>query len=82
MKKIVAITHKGQEYMYSDSSAHTVPAASALKIMNALNEARLYLKNENQTWHLYDIDDSELEWSHAYYQKFCIRKGYLFEGRR
>lgn len=78
MKKIIAKTIIGKEFMYGKSSAHAVPAASAHRICSALNNARFRL-HEHETWHVYDADDFEIETSAASYQKFFARSGRIYE---
>jgi hypothetical protein len=60
----IAITNKGQEFLYRSSSRLAVSKASAQKIADALTEVNYYL-NEGQKWHVYD-------------DPFYEREGYLY----
>lgn len=76
MKKFVAITTPGTEYLYKGSSAHSVSCASAEKILSVLNRVRYKLK-DGEIWHVY-IEEGSYS-NHAAYQSFTIRKGIVSE---
>lgn len=80
MRKMIAKTMEGQEFVYSRKSAHSVPISSAAKICKALNDAR-YKLNPGECWHVYDCEGYEMDYTAAGYQKFCIRNGRIMEGR-
>lgn len=73
--KVIAKTVKGKEYIYSTKSAHKVSANSAEKILTVLNNVRWNLKNDDEIWHIYDVDEYDTAYDYAIYQKFTIRKG-------
>ena len=57
MKKyFIAKTTKGQEYCFSLTSAMLVSEKSRLYLMNLLNDKKYQLKNDNETWHIYEND--------------------------
>ena len=78
--KMVAITHPGQEFVYSRKSAHKVPTSSAGEICAALNETRHGLK-DGEIWHVYDMGSYEADYTAAGAQYFGRRNGYLYERR-
>lgn len=76
---ILAKTYKGTEYLYSTKSAHAVSKASACDICDTLNANRYNLTNDEQTWHVYEIDEYDGEaFYYAEHQKFTRRKGYIY----
>lgn len=74
MKKLIAKTTIGQEYLYSRSTAHYVPSCSADRICSALNRSRFEL-HDGETWHVYDVEYGDDLYIN---QKFYIRNGRLF----
>ena len=80
MEKMIAKAIKGKEFLYSRNSAHSVSAAGAKAICDALNSARYQLK-ENEIWHVFDCGWYEKEYTAAGYQKFARRQGRIYEGR-
>ena len=54
-QKFIAITHKGQEYIFSKTHMIAVPTKSAEFIKETLNKKNYMLK-ENEVWHIYDND--------------------------
>lgn len=54
MKKLIAKTRIGKEFMHSRSDAYFADK-NADKICEALNRARYQLK-EGECWHVYDYD--------------------------
>ena len=69
---VLAKTIKGKEFIYSVSSARKVSKASKDIICKIANENK-YLLNDNECWHIYDVDS----YDNAYYtnKAFKIRKG-------
>lgn len=59
MRKLIAKTRIGKEYMHSRTHAYFADK-DADKICAALNEARYNLK-EGECWHVYDYDFTQ-EW--------------------
>lgn len=59
MKKLIAKTLIGEEFMHSRSDAYFVDK-NADKICDALNKAKYKLK-EGECWHVYDYDFTQ-EW--------------------
>lgn len=59
MRKLIAKTTIGKEFMHSRSDAYFADK-DADKICQALNEAGYKLK-ENERWHVYDYDFTQ-EW--------------------
>lgn len=80
MRKMIAKTIEGQEFIYSRASAHSVPVSSAAKICKALNDARYNLK-AGECWHVYEAGQYELDYTSAGYNRFFIRNGRIMEGR-
>ena len=80
MKKLVAISKIGAEFVYSRKSAHAVPIASAEKICNALNKLK-YRLNDGECWHVHDAGMYEMEYTAAGSQSFAIRNGCIYEKR-
>lgn len=80
MKKIIAKTLEGREFIYSKNSAHAVPITSAAAICAALNECRYQLK-DGEKWFVYDAGSYELEYTAAAWQRFAWRRGRLVEIR-
>lgn len=72
--KIVAITKKGIEYVYSARTAHFVSERSANKICEVLNEYRFKIKGD-EIWYVYDVDQYDMAYDYAMMQKFSVRKG-------
>ena len=54
-KYFIAITNPGSEYMFKKSDVIAVPAASANKIIEALNRIQYKLK-PGEVWKLYEND--------------------------
>lgn len=71
---ILAKTMPGKEFLYSVQSAHKVSEASAKKILQVVNDFRFTLE-ENETWHIYHIDEYDPAFTIAQRQAFIIRKG-------
>lgn len=73
MKKFVAITNEGSEYMYRTRSAHNVPIAKARAICDLLNRARYELR-PGEVWHVYNDESND---PFAAQQRFTFRSGRL-----
>lgn len=73
MKKFVAITVPGKEFLYRENTAHLVSRENASRILDALNRAGHMLR-PGETWHLYSAEDPE-----AVPYRYYIRSGKLFE---
>ena len=59
MKKLIAKSIIGKEYMHSRSQAYFADKEDADKICAALNKAKYELK-EGECWHVYDFDCSQI----------------------
>lgn len=73
MKKFVAITKTGTEYMYIPRSAHAIPVSKLPIVLNILNRSRFLLKDGEQ-WHAYESGGGEV---YAEHQSFGFRSGRL-----
>ena len=74
--KIIAKTIKGQEFMYSASSAGKVSNASADKICAIVNEHKTMLgAKENEYFKVYEIDRYSKAWDFAQFRAYTIRNG-------
>lgn len=78
MKKIVAITTDGREYMYTRRSAHAVPAPHADLICSALNRSGYKLQT-GEKWKVYSVDLYAFQSCSAPFQRFSIRNNRLME---
>lgn len=78
--KVLAISSKGHEFLYRASTAHKVSERSWKKIMDALNEAKYGLK-ENEVWHMHEVSSYDNAYAFANYQEFSIYKGTIMERR-
>jgi polysaccharide pyruvyl transferase WcaK-like protein len=71
MKKLIAKTQTGTEFLHSKTNAFFATETSAQKIADILNKNNYQLK-ENELWHVYDFD---------YTQDFYVDKRiYLYKG--
>ena len=75
---ILAISCKGQEYLYKKSTAHKVSKASANKICQALNTVK-YKLNDNEVWHIHEVYGYEDAAVYAEGQEFKIYRNNLRE---
>lgn len=75
MKKFVAITNEGSEYLYRSATAHNVPIKKAIAICGALNRCG-YKLGPGEKWHVYNDERDDV---YAANQKFAIRSGRLVE---
>ena len=73
MKKRIAKTIIGTEFLHSKKDCFFAPAASAQKMCDLMNEAKYRLK-DGETWCVYDYD-----WSDEMYVmwRLSLRKGHL-----
>ena len=55
-EKFIAIAPKGKEFMFDATRSIAVPKSSASKIVDVLNELKYMIKNDNETWWIYDND--------------------------
>lgn len=80
--KVLAITTRGSEYLYSYRTAHKVNARKAQAIADILNEKRYMLHDDAHIWHVYEIDQYDNAYVFASDQEFragkrgIIRRGY------
>lgn len=70
--KLIAKAPKGAEFFHSRKDAFFAPDSSADKIRDILIKEKFRLKNETETWHVYDFD-----WMQQYYvtQRLSIYRG-------
>lgn len=71
---VLAKSVKGKEYFYNPRSAHRVSARSAETIRDICNEYKFQL-NDNETWHIHEIDKYDTAYNYAEFQQFTIRNG-------
>lgn len=76
---ILAITTKGKEFVYKANSAHKVSKSSAKKIMDIANKVRYKLSNDDECWHMYEVDQYDRAYDYAEMQRFTIYKGIVKE---
>ncbi len=76
--KVIAISVKGHEFLYSLNSVHRVSDKNAKRICDCLNRNSFRLK-ENEVWHIHDVDKYDSAYDVAQFQKFQIRNGKLLE---
>lgn len=72
MKKLIAKTIEGKEYLHSKKDAYFAPKTSAEKIANILNKNR-YLLKDGEKWHVYDYD-----FTHDFY---VTSRLYIYKGQ-
>ena len=73
MKKFVAITTPGAEYVYRSATAHYVSRENASRILDALNRSG-HLLRPGEKWHLYSDEGQPVPY------RYYIRSGKLYEG--
>lgn len=78
---VLARSPEGKEFLYSSSSAHSVPKASANKIRDTLNRIRYKLK-DGEVWHLHEVGQYDLAYEYGQCQSFRIRTGHIYESIR
>lgn len=74
MKMIIAKTQEGREFFYSTKDSYTVSKNSYRQICDIMNACKWQLQ-AGEKWHVYQVDDYEIENMSAFYQKVSIRKG-------
>lgn len=72
--KIIAKTRIGQEFLYNTSSMHSVSDRGAAYVVRVLNEYKYKLK-EGETWHAYEPQYGDLDYTPAAHQRFSIYRG-------
>jgi len=70
---IIARSIKGQEFLYSASSAHRVSPKHAQKIADALNDAQYGITPE-QIWFVHDVGMYDNAHAYGEMQGFQMRK--------
>lgn len=70
--KLIAMTNKGIEYLHSRQNAFFVSDRSAKKICEIMNNVKFRIKNDSETWHVYDHDFTQ---DNYVYGKFTIYNG-------
>ena len=73
MKKFVAVTTPGAEYLYRSDTAHYVSRENASRILAALNRSGHMLR-PGEKWHLYTDEGQPVPY------RYYIRSGKLYEG--
>lgn len=76
MHIIIAKTFTGKEFMYSRNESYSVSKQNSTRIRKILNDNN-YLLKDGETWHLYNVDEWELESCNAYLQRMTFRKNRL-----
>ena len=70
---VIAITIKGQEFIYNASTAHKVNEKKADIAIKVLNEARYKIdKNAGEVWHKYSVDKYDRAYDYAQFQRFTV----------
>lgn len=54
--KLIAMAVKGKEYLHSRQNDFFVSDRSAKKICEVINDVKFRIKNDSETWHIYDYD--------------------------
>lgn len=75
--KIVAISVKGQEFLYKPRTAHKVSNKSANYICAELNRVQ-YKIDDNHVWHIHEVDEYDDASVYAEEQSFTVRKGGVY----
>ena len=73
MKKFIAISIEGKEYMYRPKTAHAFPVSRSSLVLETLNRSRFMLK-DGEKWHIYNCGGGEV---YAENQSFGFRNGRL-----
>lgn len=71
MKKLIAKTIKGKEFLHSKTNAFFATEASAQKIADILNKNNYQLK-AGELWHVYDFDYMQ--------DSYVDKRLYLYKG--
>ena len=75
MKKFIAITTEGKEFLYRPKTAHAFPVSRSSIVLEILNRSRFMLK-DGEKWHIYDAECGGGE-VYAEHQSFGFRNGRL-----
>lgn len=73
MRKVIAKSIKGKEYLYSRKECYSVSAKKAKLICDTLNRLQWQLK-DGETWFIHEIDDIEYKYCNAVFQQFIAGK--------
>lgn len=76
MKKIIAKTHIGQEYIYSTRHCYAVSNAAAEAICKVINEIKWRL-SDGEMWKVYEAGDYEYTYTNAAFEKLTRYKGHI-----
>lgn len=77
MRKMIAKSKKGAEFMYKRHECYLAPNASAEKICTIMNQLN-YKLHDGEIWHVHDCGPYEMEYTSAGYQKIAMRKGHIY----
>lgn len=77
MKKIIAKTTIGQEYLYSTRACYGVSNTAANDICKVLNDCNWQLSS-GEKWQVYDAGDYEYTYTNAAFQTLKRRKGVVY----
>ena len=73
---VAALSVKGQEFFYKANTARKVSRASGQKIVDIANECQfLFSAYPGHVWYLHEVDQYDVAFDFAQYQKFTIRNG-------
>jgi hypothetical protein len=70
--KLIAMTVKGKEYLHSKTYAFFASDRSAKKICEVMNNVKFRIKNNLETWYIYDYDFTQESYVTG---KLTIHKG-------
>ena len=73
MKKVIAKSVKGHEYLYSRKECYSVSPKKAKLVCDTLNRLAWKLK-DNETWFIHEIDDIDFEYTNAVFQQLIAGK--------
>ena len=73
MKKVIAKSIKGHEYLYSQKDCYSVSAAKAKLVCDTLNRLAWNLR-DNETWFVHEIDDFDFKYTNAAFQQLIAGK--------
>lgn len=71
---VIAKSVKGKEFLYKADTARKVSKASAEKICEIVNDMKWRLE-ENEVWHIHEVDQYDDAYFYAERQAFTIRNG-------
>ena len=78
---VIAISIKGQEYLYRPATARRVSQSSADYVCRVANENKYLLKNDNETWYIHNVDNYDAAAVYASRQAFTVRAGIVSDRR-